>query len=231
MFYTEIDKNGNIVLSQVVDASNLNGFILSNPDNHIVPDTPPNPPEYDPATQYAERQEPVLGDKVEYIIKQVPGAVKREPDPQIAADLEIANQYIRDFKISSQPVLYILTNFNVTTNQDIANVFSVGKYLIKVSNNQVSEFYDSNVTIDGETFPWVSRDPLTGKIVDKYRAFANGLEKYTQDPTADPVRTYVGGYDTIPESLRPALEDFPYKYSIQHWSVKSYGFIVEYRKQ
>lgn len=71
MFYTEIDKNGNIVLSQFVENPDLNNFRLNNPENRIVPDQSPNPPDYDPATEYAERQEPVLGNRVEYIIKKI----------------------------------------------------------------------------------------------------------------------------------------------------------------
>jgi hypothetical protein len=230
MYYTEVDKTGKIVRSQFVENPDIDTFRLLSETNRLVADQSPNPPEYDPTYQYAERQEPVLGDKVEYVIKQVPGAVKKEPDAKIAADLIIANQFAQQKGIQ-ESFVYSLTNYNVTTKQDIANLFGAGKYLIKVANNQVSEFYEANVLVNGTKYVWVSRDVQTNEIIDKYLVVSNALEKYTPDTTAEPVRTITGGYDTIPERLKPLLEDFPYKQAIQLWSVKSYGFIVEYRKQ
>lgn len=230
MYYTEIDNSGKIVRSQFVENPDIENYALLNPTNRLVPDTSPNPPEYDPSTEYAERQEPVLGDKVEYIIRQIPGAIKKQPDQQIPKDMLVAQQFASAKNITDT-VVYALTNFNTTLQKDIANVFSVGKHLIKVSDNQVSEFYEAGVTVDGEVFPWVSVDLQTGAILDKYRNTTNGLEKYTQDPNAEPVRTYFGGYETVPATLKPLLVDFAYKDSIEIWSVKSYGFIVEYRKQ
>lgn len=230
MYYTEIDNTGKIVRSQFVEDPNLEQFKLGSETNRLVPDQSPNPPEYDPTTQYAERQEPVLGNKVEYIIKQIPNAIKQQSDPKIEADLAVAQQFAQKKSIK-EAVTYILTNYNASTKQDIANVFVAGKYLIKVANDTVSEFYESNVVVDGVTYTWVSKDVASDNIIDKYKTIANGLEKYTPDPDAEPVRTTTGGYDTIPERLKPLLEDFPYKEAIQLWSVKSYGFIVEYKKQ
>lgn len=227
MFYTEIDTTGKIVRSQFVENENVE---LLSENNRLVQDQSPNPPQYDPQTEYAERQEPVLGDKVEYLIKKIPSRTIPTPDPKIVADSIIAQKFAESKSITSI-VLYALTNYNATNQQDIANVFVAGNYLIKVANNQVSEYYESDVVVDGVKYAWVSKNTQTDDIIDKYVTVENGLDKYTPDATAEPVRTHFGGYRTIPDNLKPLLDNFEYKEFIQIWSVKSYGFIVEYKKQ
>ena len=82
------------------------------------------------------------------------------------------------------------------------------------------ELYQYNV----EGYYGVSLDLNTNEIIDRYEVTENGLIKNGE------VVTVFGGYETIPDDFKPLLDDFEYKDKIQHWSNKSYGFIVEYQK-
>lgn len=230
MLFTEIDSNGNIIRSQFVEDIDINEIQLLDTNNRLVADISPNPPEYDPRTEYAERQEPVVGDMVQYIIKKLPITSVIQLDPKITADLITAQQFAKNKNLVGT-VQYLLTNYNATTQQDIANIFALDNYLIKVADNQVSEFYQANVKINDVVYAWVSRNVQTNDVIDKYVLTANGLDKYTPDTSQQVVRTNFGGYKTIPDDLKPLLENFKYKDNIKMWSVKNYGFIVEYSKQ
>lgn len=125
---------------------------------------------------------------------------------------------------------YSFTQYNASTKKDISHVYSATDYLIKtnVENTEVLEYYQANVSIEGVPYSWVSRDVVSGTVLDRYTHTVGGLEKIPDVGTSI-VRTNFSGYDYIDPRLQPLLSDFTDKGRIFAWSDKATGLIVEYR--
>lgn len=128
---------------------------------------------------------------------------------------------------------YKYTVYNASTKQEISHVFSAGDFFIKAFGNAVLEYYEAGVAVDGEKVFGVSRDLVTGEVIDVYR-YMDGLTPFAgitkTDPEGITTDTFFFGYEQIPEEYKSLLDDFEPKASIGLWSPKPYGFVVEYAK-
>jgi hypothetical protein len=151
--------------------------------------------------------------------------------PEYESDKESAQKFFLGKEITDREPQYLLTQWNLTTNEMLGNLFSSGenavspgRFMVKVKNSVVSEWYESIVG----PFTWVSKDLNTGKILDKYVLTQRGLEKYISDVGVDPTITHFGNFNSIPPTLKSLLGNFEYRYYIISWALKPYGFIVEF---
>jgi len=127
-------------------------------------------------------------------------------------------------------VRYLCSMFNVTTGELLANLYGDGKNLAKALNGVVVEWYEADAVIDGVKYAYVSKNVQSGEILDKYIVDQRGLVKFTQDPNENPTITTFGSLATIPPMLKASVADLPFKERITGWSLKSYGFIVEFAR-
>jgi hypothetical protein len=120
-----------------------------------------------------------------------------------------------------------LTVYNATTKSVLSYLFTNGQFIVKVSvNAEVLEWYESDVVVNGTNYAYVSRDTVTGEVIDKY--VNTGTELYKTTQAGEVVVTSFTGYSGIPDNYKPLLDDFDFKDRILCWSNKEYGFIVEY---
>lgn len=149
-----------------------------------------------------------------------------------AAEQAIASEFLA-VKLGIVEVEYAYTNYNATTKQDISHVFSAKdgekNYLIKVSGDSVTEWYETNVEVNGAVRSWVSYDLETDQPIEYYE-----LQGYTANWKYDLSGNFIvatnfcSGSQGIPEDKLSLLDDFIYKHRAVAWSDKAYGFIVEY---
>lgn len=142
---------------------------------------------------------------------------------------QIANEFIA-VKTGIVETTFNYRVYNATTEENISEVFVAedsNYYLIKVSGNQVTEWYQKNGQIDGITYDYVSLDLITDQPIEYYIITGSLMSKYSLDGTLI-VTTTLSGYQSIPEDKKPLLDNFSYINNIFAWSDKYYGFIVEY---
>lgn len=143
---------------------------------------------------------------------------------------QIANEFIAT-KTGIVETTFNYRVYNATTEENISEVFlaedGVDSYLIKVSGNQVTEWYQKNGQINGVTYDYVSLDLITDQPIEYYVITGSIMSKYSLDGTLI-VTTTLLGYQSIPEDKKPLLDNFQYINNIFAWSDKYYGFIVEY---
>jgi len=125
------------------------------------------------------------------------------PEEQAIIDgaLEKAKEFLDSKGIDSSHLFYFVTVYNADTGQDIAMAFTSGIYNnnnVKVSllTNSVTEWYEvGSFTIDGVEYnAGVSKDLVTGQVIDKYTMTSEGQKKITPDGKV--VMTYP--YNKIP---------------------------------
>lgn len=232
MWLAEVDKNGYVVKLGIRDIDR-DTHILSNIWNRLVVDPIPMLNEYNARFKVAVKVQPVIGDTIEYKFEDKPMELL-PPDEQEVMDncLEKAKEFLDSKGIESSNLYYFVTVHNATIGQDIAMAFTSGNKgvdNVKVSllTNSVSEWYQvGNFEIDGEFYGGVSKDLVTGDIIDKYRMVNIAQEKIT--PSGNVVTTF--SYDTKPTDPEQArlLNDFKYKDYVTGWSNKENGFIIQY---
>lgn len=76
----------------------------------------------------------------------------------------------------------------------------------------------------------VSLDLNTHEVLELYEHVDNYIIKKNLNG-AEVVKTFIGGYETLPESKKQTLADFEHKDRILRWSNKPYGFCLEYIEQ
>lgn len=232
MWLTEIDPNGNIVKTGIRNVDEKT-YELTAVGNRLVNDPLPTPNEYNARFVTPIRVTPVTGDVVEYTFEQNQLEILSPEEQAIMNNcLQKAKEFLDSKGIDSSNLYYFVTVHDATVGEDIAMVFTSGKKgkdNVKVSllTNSVSEWYElGNFEIDGDYYFGVSKDLVTGDIIDKYKITGKGQEKIT--PEGKVVITH--SYNDLPsdeEQLR-VLNDFKYRDHITGWSDKDDGFIIQY---
>lgn len=123
---------------------------------------------------------------------------------------------------------YSLTYFSQETQTDIADLFDNGVYIVKVSNNVVTEWYKYYVFVDGIEYFGVSLNLETSTVEDKYLESPQGLVKFSSNPSDPPSVVIYGNWYSVPNENKARLSNFPYKAAVQKWINRPYGFILEY---
>ena len=142
-------------------------------------------------------------------------------------DAAAASKFLSDKGLASS-VKYLVSMYNVTEKTLLANLFSCEKQLVKVLSGKAIEWYETDVTIDGKTYVYASKDLTTGAVVDKYILDQRGLVKFCDDASVEPTITNFGTYAAMPQLIQPLLDGFEHRERIRAWSLKPYGLIVEY---
>lgn len=232
MWLAEVDGNGYVVNSGIRDIDR-DSYVLSGPNYRLVADPVPSPTEYNPRFKTPVKVEPVVGDTIAYKFKDNPKEVLSPEEKKIMdTALQKAKEFLDSKSIDSSHVFYFVTVYNASIQQDIAMAFSSGVDVnnVKVSllTNSVTEWYQvGSFIVDGvEYSAGVSKDLVTGDIIDKYTVTPEGQAKYTPDGKI--VMTYP--YELKPKDPEHAklLEEFKYRDHITGWSNKENGFIIQY---
>jgi len=122
---------------------------------------------------------------------------------------------------------YIVTMYNVSTNQPLANLFNCDGQLVKALNGAVTEWYEEGVTVGATKYAYVSKDLTNGRVLDRYTFDQRGLVKVAPE-ALEPTITRFGGFESVPPSMKVALRDFEYRHKITAWSLKADGLVVEF---
>jgi len=167
-----------------------------------------------------------------YFIYQ--GMFQNVPIPNFfASQKAIASEFLA-VKLGIAEVKYAYTNYNASTKQDISQVFfaledATKSYLIKVENDAVTEWYETNVEVNGAVRSWASLDLNTDTPIEYYVLQGNTANwKYNLAGEFIVATNFCSGVEGIPQDKLSLLDDFSYKDKIVAWSDKYYGFIVEY---
>jgi hypothetical protein len=125
--------------------------------------------------------------------------------------------------------------FNTTTGERWSNTFAYigagGKtFHIKVHDSQVTDWYEKNGEVNGQTYEWVAFDLATGEPIEVYELSSPGTlqKRNLLEPTAPVVETHFMPLAEMPLEVVQAVGDMPYKETITAYSEKAYGLIVEY---
>lgn len=232
MWLADVDKDGNITKLLIRDVDRYS-YVLSE-GHRLVADPMPMPNiDYNPRFINPVRVQPVTGDVVEYTLEERQLEIISPEEQEIIDNcLEKAKEFLDSKGIDSSNLYYFVTIHNAAIGQDIAMAFTSGNKgvdNVKVSllTNSVSEWYKlGNFEIDGKFYFGVSKDLVTGDIIDKYRITNSGQEKTTPDGKI--VMTYP--YEIAPEdpAKTKLLDEFKYRENITGWSDKENGFIIQY---
>lgn len=128
---------------------------------------------------------------------------------------------------------YAYSVYNTTTDKLLSQVFIAGPfgehYLIKVADGEVTEYYKYGLEYKGKIYEFALLDFDTEKPLElySYNHDTHSTDKYDLEGNFI-VKTQMGSYYTMSEEEKQKVKDFPYKDTIERWSDKEYGFIVEY---
>lgn len=122
---------------------------------------------------------------------------------------------------------YIVTMYNVSTDQLLANLFGCDEQLVKVLNGAVTEWYEEGVTVGANKYAYVSKDLTNGRVLDRYTFDQRGLVKVGPE-ALEPTITRFGGFESVPPSMKVALRNFEYRNKVTAWSLKADGLVVEF---
>lgn len=142
---------------------------------------------------------------------------------EIDENKKIANIFI-SIMAGESSVFYLYSVYNVDTQEKIAQVFLSGQYLIKVSNGEVTEWYEADR--DGYDYVSFGKDfhPLEYYEMKDISTFVKKDIKTGEEI----VDSTIGSFNSLPLDKQELLKDFEYKKNIFVWSQKFYGFIIEY---
>ena len=150
---------------------------------------------------------------------------------------DTVEQYVAELhKIQPERLVvqYIYSVYNVDTNQQLSRVFTCVNptpYLIKVVNGVVTELYEVNGKINDVMHVFVSRSLVDQTPIEYYDGNILGiLSKYDAVTNAHLVDTHLDGINSIPSEYQAKVQALPFKDTINGWSAKTYGFIVEYQE-
>ena len=244
MWMAEVDENGYVVKVGIRD-TDKNTYPLYGYKHRLVVDPIPLPTEFNIRLKVPVKVEPVIGDTIEYKFEDRPMApLSPEEQEVMNSSLQKAKEFLESKGIDSSQLYYFVTIYDASKQQDVAMAFTSGMYgsndNVKVSllTNSVTEWYQvGSFTIDGVEYNGgVSKDLVTGEIIDKYRITGNNIqEKVTPDGKI--VMTYpyeVKPTDPIQAKIlsdfgyREIGDDFKYRDHITGWSNKENGFIIQY---
>lgn len=154
--------------------------------------------------------------------------------PEFETDRKAVNDFLlsKGLKDDTGIPVYLYSVFNVTTNQIMSHVFdkSSGPYTVKVKNGEILEWYEifRDYNPSQRSYNSVSRDLITGDIIDKYVFDETGLKKLPTKEGEKATMTYSCSYRSLPHWIKKMLENFEHKEYIWCYSFKSYGLIVEF---
>jgi hypothetical protein len=122
---------------------------------------------------------------------------------------------------------YVVTMYNVSTKQLLANLFNCDGQLVKALNGTVTEWYEEGVKIGATKYAYVSKDLTNGRVLDRYSFDQRGLVKVAPE-ALEPTITRFGGFESVPPAMKVLLRNFEYKNKVTAWSLKSDGLVVEF---
>ncbi len=123
--------------------------------------------------------------------------------------------------------VYLVTMYNVSTNQTLANLFSCDGQLVKVLNGAVTEWYEEGVTVGATKYAYVSKDLTNGRVLDRYSFDQRGLVKVGPE-ALEPTITRFGGFESVPPAMKVLLRNFEHRNKVTAWSLKADGLVVEF---
>ena len=229
MWLADVDKYGNITKLLIRDVDRYS-YVFSEGHRLVADPIPMSNIDYNPRFVTPVRVQPVTGESIQYVFQENQLEILSSEEQEIMNNcLEKAKEFFDSKGIESASLYYFVTTHNATIGQDIAMTFKGLHDNVKISllTNSVSEWYQvGNFEIDGGFYFGISKDLVTGDIIDKYRMVNVGQEKITPDNTA--VMTF--SYETKPTDPEQArlLSEFAYKDYVTGWSDKAYGFIIQY---
>lgn len=150
--------------------------------------------------------------------------------PGYFCDKEAAKNFFNSKNINTNP-FYVCTMFNITTNEILTHLFSdeSRSNFVKIKNGLPTEWYEMPFVLENKIYADVSKDLLTGEVIDKYVFDHRGLVKISEKSFKDEVITRFESFEKIDSPYREMIENFEYKDHIIAWSKKKYGLIVEFK--
>lgn len=154
--------------------------------------------------------------------------------PEFESDRKAVNDFFlsKNLKSDVGTPVYLYSVFNVTTNEIMSHAFdnSSGPHFVKVKSGEILEWYEYYYGFDStqRKYDAISRNLITGDILDKYVFDENGVKKLPRKDGEQPTITYSCLYRNLPFWIKKLLENFVYKEYIRCYSFKSYGLIVEF---
>ena len=166
-------------------------------------------------------------------------------DPAWAADFDLAFAFYcakHDVPVTdalaqggSLPLLPAHSVYNTTTDQRWSNTFAYmtasGKMRhIKVHDAQITDWYEHQGQVGEQTYEWVAFDLESGEPIEVYEFSAPRTltKRNLIDPSLETVSTTFLPLSEMPEFVQLAVQSLPHKETIDAYSEKSYGLIVEY---
>jgi len=129
--------------------------------------------------------------------------------------------------------------FNLTEQKVWARVFGYThedkRYMVKVFQNEITDWYMPNINVHGVEYPWVCCSPTTGEAQEVYTWKDSGntiLEKRSLlDSNASAVvTTFIQSKNDLPAEYKAQLQAASGIENIFGWSSRSYGNIIEFRE-
>lgn len=132
---------------------------------------------------------------------------------------------------AAQIVSYLHSVYNATTQETISRLYEIAwvgkRYVFKVSNNQVTEYYSQPGIAAGQSRDIVAYDLTTGEVVEYYGGTPDGdVYKYSLDGT---VLATIHPAFTLSEAVKVTLPN-RVRDTMFLWSEKAYGTIIEYKE-
>lgn len=123
---------------------------------------------------------------------------------------------------------YLYSVYNTATKEMISQVFGCDGDLIKVSNNEISEWYKANYSLNGINHVFVSININTNDPIDYYDWAINQAGSVMNKYDLNGQFIVSTNFTPIPQDKIYLLDGFEYINTITGWSDKYYGFCVEY---
>lgn len=124
---------------------------------------------------------------------------------------------------------YRYSVYNATTHQRLARVFDIGvgdeQYVVKVTGNEVTEYYQVNGIYNGIPRFAVAHNVDTHEVIEYYEPGANGIQKFSLQGELLAV-TNGNISELTPEQTSGVPQNVLSKSFA--WSQKQYGLILEY---
>jgi hypothetical protein len=138
---------------------------------------------------------------------------------------------VQQSDVAAQIVSYLHSVYNATTQETISRLYEIAwvgkRYVFKVSNNQVTEYYSQPGIAAEQPRDIVAYDLTTGEAVEYYGSALDGdIYKFSLDGTVlATIRPAFTLSETIKDTLPNRVRDTMFL-----WSEKAYGTIIEYKE-